>query len=175
MQNVAHPVACNYSTSDNWYGKQSTWQLIKVLCWDEMKPTGACREASFPSDLEVLNMFVNNIKQTIAKRSHQSSGNSQSVFIEWCGLSMWRPRWAGRSSWELVEYPAPCLPGMCVCSAERCLNRMTSYSHSDLQLSLFAVKNLCLSCSVILPLTYLGRQVTHRPQLSAPTIRLVVR
>lgn len=78
--------------------------------------------------------------------------------------------WEGISSWEPVEYVAPWLPGVRVCSAEGCLNRLTSYSPSDLLLlALFAVekkkKNLCLSCSVIPSPNLPGLQVTWRGEV----------
>lgn len=44
--------------------------------------------------------------------------------------------------WEPLEYRAPWLPVMCVCSLQGCLNRTTSYLPSDLHLALFAVKKI---------------------------------
>lgn len=56
---------------------------------------------------------------------------------------------------------------MRVCSAEGCLNRLTSYSPSDLLLlALFALKkNLCLSCSVIPSPNLPGLLVTWRSKV----------
>lgn len=66
-------------------------------------------------------------------------------------------------TWEPVVFVAPWLPGMYVCSLERCLNRLTSFWPFDLLLSFLALYNkITLSRSVTQSLNLHGLQVTWR-------------